>query len=83
MRNDSQAVSHAQGHVAHLLTDISLKDIVMLRKTAIILAFALAVWAFCGAIVSVGRQSLGMDSTLSAPRYRRTRRGRLLLPDLL
>lgn len=36
----------------------------MLKKTAIILAFAFVVWAFCGALIGVGRQVMSMDATL-------------------
>ena len=36
----------------------------MLIKGFIILAFATAVWAFCGALVGVGRQFMNMDMTL-------------------
>ncbi|MDH3236683.1 MAG: hypothetical protein OEQ29_24465 [Alphaproteobacteria bacterium] len=36
----------------------------MLKKTVIVLGFACAVWAFCGALVGIGRQFLSMDSTL-------------------
>jgi len=34
------------------------------QKTAIIMAFAVAIWAFCGAIIGIGRQFLDMDTTL-------------------
>lgn len=36
----------------------------MLKKTLIVLGFALAVWAFCGALVGVGREFMTMDATL-------------------
>ena len=36
----------------------------MLKKTAIIIGFAIAVWAFCGALVGVGRQFMSMETTL-------------------
>ena len=36
----------------------------MLRKTVILLGFAVAVWAFCGALISIGRQFMDMDATL-------------------
>lgn len=36
----------------------------MLKKAAILLGFAFAVWAFCGALVGVGRQFMTMDATL-------------------
>lgn len=36
----------------------------MLKKTVIVLGFAFAVWAFCGALVGVGRQFMSMDTTL-------------------
>jgi len=36
----------------------------MFKKAAIILGFGVAVWAFCGALVGVGRQFMSMDMTL-------------------
>jgi len=36
----------------------------MAKKILIILGFAIAVWAFCGALVGIGRQFLSMDMTL-------------------
>ena len=36
----------------------------MLRKTAILMGFAVAVWAFCGALIGIGRQFMDMDATL-------------------
>lgn len=36
----------------------------MLKKTLILLAFAFAVWTFCGALVGIGRQFMSMESTL-------------------
>lgn len=36
----------------------------MLKKVLIIIGFACAVWAFCGALIGVGRQLLSMDATL-------------------
>ncbi len=36
----------------------------MVKKTAIILGFAFAVWAFCGALIGIGRQFMDMDMTL-------------------
>ena len=36
----------------------------MFKKTAIIVGFGVAVWAFCGALVGVGRQFMSMDMTL-------------------
>ena len=36
----------------------------MVKKAIVILAFAVAVWAFCGALVGVGRQFMTMDTTL-------------------
>lgn len=36
----------------------------MFKKTAIVLGFAFAVWAFCGALVGVGSQFMTMDATL-------------------
>ena len=36
----------------------------MFKKTAIIVGFGAAVWAFCGALVGVGRQFMSMDMTL-------------------
>ena len=33
-------------------------------KTAIILAFAVVGWAYCGALIGVGRQFFAMDTTL-------------------
>ncbi len=35
-----------------------------LKKTAVVVAFAIAVWAFCGSLVAVGRQFMSMDTTL-------------------
>ena len=36
----------------------------MVKRTLILLGHAIAVWAFCGALVGVGRPLLGMDATL-------------------
>ena len=36
----------------------------MLRKSAIVLGFAFAIWAFCGALIGVGRQLMSLDATL-------------------
>ena len=36
----------------------------MLKQTGTVLAFAIAVWAFCGALVGVGRLFMSMDATL-------------------
>ena len=36
----------------------------MVKKVLIVLGFAIAIWAFCGALVGVGRQFLSMDTTL-------------------
>lgn len=36
----------------------------MLAQAAIVLGFAVAVWAFCGALVGIGRQFMSMDATL-------------------
>lgn len=36
----------------------------MLKKTLIVFAFGCAVWAFCGALVGIGRQFMSMDATL-------------------
>lgn len=38
----------------------------MLKKTATVLAFAVAMWAFCGALVGIGRQFMSMELTLIA-----------------
>ena len=35
-----------------------------LKKIAIILGFACAVWMFCGALVGIGRQIMSMEATL-------------------
>jgi len=34
------------------------------KRTVIVLGFAVAVWAFCGALVGIGRQYMSMDATL-------------------
>jgi hypothetical protein len=36
----------------------------MATKTAIVLVFAVAVWAFCGAIMGIGPQVMSIDTTL-------------------
>jgi hypothetical protein len=36
----------------------------VLKETAVILAFGIAIWAFCGALVGIGRQFMSMDATL-------------------
>ena len=36
----------------------------MVKKAIVILTFAAAVWAFCGALVGVGRQFMTMETTL-------------------
>ena len=36
----------------------------MFKKTAIVVGFGVAVWAFCGALVAVGCQFMSMDMTL-------------------
>ena len=36
----------------------------MRKRTAIVLSFGIAVWAFCGALVGIGRQFMSMDATL-------------------
>lgn len=36
----------------------------MLKKVLIVVGFACAVWAFCGALVGIGRQFMSMDTTL-------------------
>ena len=36
----------------------------MLTKSLIVLGFAVAVWAFCGALVGIGRQYMSKDATL-------------------
>lgn len=38
----------------------------MPKKTSIVLGFAFAVWAFCGALVGVGRQFMSLEATLIA-----------------
>lgn len=38
----------------------------MPKKFPIVLGFAVAVWALCGALVGVGRQYMSMDATLIA-----------------
>jgi hypothetical protein len=35
-----------------------------MRKGIIVIGFACAVWAFCGAVVGLGRQFMSMDATL-------------------
>ncbi|MGI9476568.1 MAG: hypothetical protein ACR2PI_07675 [Hyphomicrobiaceae bacterium] len=35
----------------------------MFKKTAIVVGFGVAVWAFCGALVGVGRPFMAMDMT--------------------
>lgn len=39
-------------------------DRTLLAKTAIVLGFAVAGWAYCGALIGVGRQFMSMDATL-------------------
>lgn len=36
----------------------------MLKKTAIIIGFSVAVWAFCGALIGLGRMFFTMETTL-------------------
>lgn len=36
----------------------------MVKKALVVLGFACAVWAFCGALVGIGRQIMSMDMTL-------------------
>lgn len=36
----------------------------MLKKATIILGSAFAIWAFCGALIGIGRQFMDMDTTL-------------------
>ena len=36
----------------------------MTKKILIVLAFGFVVWAFCGALIGVGRQFMSMDTTL-------------------
>jgi hypothetical protein len=36
----------------------------MWAKAAVIVGFGLAVWAFCGALIGVGRQFMSMEATL-------------------
>lgn len=36
----------------------------MLKRVLIVIGFAGAVWAFCGALIGIGRQFLSMDATL-------------------
>jgi hypothetical protein len=36
----------------------------MLGRACVILAFAVAVWGFCGTLVGIGRQLMSMDATL-------------------
>jgi hypothetical protein len=38
----------------------------VLKQAVIVLAFAVAVWAFCGAVVGIGRQFMSMELTLMA-----------------
>ena len=37
----------------------------MSKKALIILVFAFCVWAFCGALVEIGRQFMSMETTLA------------------
>ena len=34
------------------------------KKIVIVIGFSVAVWAFCGALVGIGRQYMSMDATL-------------------
>jgi hypothetical protein len=36
----------------------------MLKRVFVVIGFACAVWAFCGALIGIGRQLLSMDATL-------------------
>ena len=36
----------------------------MWAKAAVLIGFGLAVWAFCGALIGIGRQFMSMDATL-------------------
>jgi len=36
----------------------------MVRRFVVVLPFALAVWAFCGALIGVGRQFMSLEATL-------------------
>lgn len=36
----------------------------MMKRTIVVLAFGVAVWAFCGALIGVGRLLMSMEATL-------------------